>query len=271
MALCPSLPVLLYHHVGPDHKTFGSTSERFTSHMRYLSEHGYKTLTGKQYEACAMGSSPQPVKAVLITFDDGYASSYTNALPILERFGMHAVAFVITQKVVDGPPRRGAIEPANEEDLYLRWAEIDKMIASGVFEAHSHSHAHVRWGGRHFDTTEDYLRRLEADLATSRRLLTERVGGAGLNHLAWPWGESTEDGRVLARTLGFSFQYTVRNDFNTPATSLEQINRLLVDGTSLPAFVARLEFFRSSLPGHLYPRLRRKYDWMKRVIAKKEN
>lgn len=268
MNLCPSLPVLLYHQVGPAHGAYGSTSEQFLSHMRYLLEHGYKTLTGKQYEACAMGSGPQPGKAVLITFDDGYASSFTNALPILERFGMHAVAFVITQTVGDGPPRRSAIEPATEEDAYLRWAEIEEMIASGVFEAHSHSHAHVRWRALHADNVE-YLRMLEADLATSRRLLAERLGGAGLNHLAWPWGESTEDGRALARRVGFSFQYTVRNDFNTHATPLDQINRLCVDGTSLLSFAARVEFFRSSLPSHAYPRLRRTYDWMKGVIAEK--
>lgn len=267
MHLCPSLPVLLYHQVGPDHG-YGSTSEQFYSQMRYLSEHGYTTLTGKEYEACALGAGPLPVKAVLITFDDGYASIFTNALPILKRFGMHAVAFVITQRVGDGPPRHGAIEPSPEEEAYLRWAEIEEMIASGVFEAHSHSHAHVRWRTLHADIAE-YLSVLEADLATSRRVLVERLGGAGLTQLAWPWGQSTEDTRALARRLGFYLQYTVKNDFNTRATSLDQINRLCVDGTSLPAFVARVEFFRSSLPSHVYPRLRRTYDWMKRGIAEK--
>lgn len=268
MNLCPTLPVLLYHQVGPDHGAFGSTPEQFLSHMRYLSEHGYKTLRTKEYEACARGVAPPLLKAVLITFDDGYANTFMNALPILERLGMHAVSFVITQRVGDGPPRRGLNEPALETEPYVRWAEIEEMVASGVFEMHSHSHVHVPWHEQYPDKAER-LRVLEADLATSRELLTERLGGTGLSHLAWPWGRSSEDTRALARRLGFEFQYTVKYDFNTQATPLDQINRLRLDGKSLAAFVAHLEFFRNSLASHIYPPFRRKYDWMKGLIAAK--
>jgi peptidoglycan/xylan/chitin deacetylase (PgdA/CDA1 family) len=265
MNLCP---VLLYHQVGPDHGSNSSTCEQFVSHMQYLSEHGYKTLTSREYEACATGDGPPLVKAVLITFDDGFADNFTNAFPILKRFGLHALAFVITQRVGDGPPRRGANEAAPGAEAYLRWAELEEMVASGVFEAHSHSHAHVRWHQLYPDKAER-LRVLEADLTTSRRLLTERLGGTGPSHLAWPWGRSWEDTRALARRLGFEFQYTVRYDFNTPATPLDQINRLRLDGKSLAAFASRLEFFRNSLLSHVYPAVRRKYDWLKGLIAAK--
>ena len=266
--VCPSLPVLLYHQVGSDHGEYSSTSEQFLSHMRYLSEHGYRTLTSTEYETYAMGEGPPPVKAALITFDDGFANTFTNAFPILERFGMHAVVFVITQKVGDGPPRRGANEPAPDAKTYLRWAEIEKMVTSGAFQAHSHTHAHVPRHALPIDRAE-HLRVLEEDLATSRRLLRERLGATGLNHLAWPWGHSREDSRALARRLGFTYQYTVRNDFNTRATPLDQINRLCMDGKSLAAFVARLEFFRNSLLSRVYPTLRRKYDWMRGLIVER--
>jgi peptidoglycan/xylan/chitin deacetylase (PgdA/CDA1 family) len=264
--LCPCVPVLLYHRVGPERGTNRSTPEQFWSHMQYLVEHGYKTLTRREYEAYAMDDTLPVAKAVLITFDDGFANTFTHALPILKHFGMHALTFVITQEVGEGPPRRGSHAPPPEASAYLRWTEIEEMVASGVFEAHSHSHAHAQWHELYPDETER-LRVLEADLLTSRRVLTERLGGTVLSHLAWPWGRSREDSRALARRLGFDFQYTVKYDFNTQATPLDQINRLHLDGKSLASFVAQLEFFRNSWISRIYPSMRGKYDRLKGLIA----
>lgn len=264
LIICPSVPVLLYHSIGSGCLPTRTSPERFLSHMRYLAAHGYKTLTCTEYEAWARGGGDPRTKAVLITFDDGVASQFTHALPVLERFGLHAVAFVITQKVGDGPPLPAAAQSASETaEPYLRWQEIQRMVESGVFEVHSHSHAHVRWDALHPDPA-DRARALEADLSASRALLSERIGSTDPGHLAWPWGRSSDDMRALARCHGFAFQYTVKYDFNTSATPLDQINRLHMDGKSLVAFAAILEFFRSSWPMFTFSRLRRQYDGMKR-------
>jgi peptidoglycan/xylan/chitin deacetylase (PgdA/CDA1 family) len=267
MMVCPQLPVLLYHSIGPGRLPTRTSPERFLSHMRYLSAQGYKTLTCAEYEAWARGDGDPRAKAVLITFDDGVASQFTHALPILERFGQHAVTFVITHKLGDGPPRYADDQSAcGTEEAYLRWHEIAHMVASGAYEVQSHGHKHVRWDALHPDIA-DRARVLEADLVASRALLMERVGSIDLGHLAWPWGRSTDEMRALARRHGFRFQYTVKYDFNTPATPLDQINRLLMDGKSLVAFVAILEFFRASLLSRVYSPLRRRYDRMKGGVA----
>lgn len=41
-----------------------------------------------------LSSGRLPPRALAITFDDGYADNYTVALPVLQRFGMHATFFV---------------------------------------------------------------------------------------------------------------------------------------------------------------------------------
>lgn len=266
MKHCPALPVLLYHRVEPARGANSITPEQFSSHLRYLSEHGYKTLTCEEYEAWATGDLPPLDKAVLITFDDGYANTFTNAYPILKRFSMHASVFVITEKVCDGPARHGGNGAEPEADDYVRWTEIKEMVGSGVFDVHSHSHAHARWHELYPDKAER-LRVLEADLTTSRKLLAEHLGGTGFRHLAWPWGRSRAETRELARRLGFEFQYTVRYDVNTPATPLDQINRLPLDEKSLPAFVACLELFRNPLMSRVFPPLRGSYDRIKSLVG----
>lgn len=42
----------------------------------------------------ALQAGRLPPRALAITFDDGYADNYTVALPVLQRFGMHATFFV---------------------------------------------------------------------------------------------------------------------------------------------------------------------------------
>lgn len=49
----------------------------------------------------ALQAGKLPPRALAITFDDGYADNYTVALPVLQRFGMHATFFVASG-FVDG-------------------------------------------------------------------------------------------------------------------------------------------------------------------------
>ena len=266
MAQCPALPVLLYHRVGQKCRSSNSTPELFLSHMHHLAENGYRTLSGEEFEACALGKMATPQKAVLITLDDGYANNYLNAYPILKSLGMRAVIFAITGKIGHEKARRSAVATGSDAEEYLRWSEISDMVSSGVFEAHSHSHTHVRW-----DLVPDLgerMRVLEEDLAISRQLLKDQLGGSESCHLAWPWGLSVEDTRALAKRLGFKFQYTVKHNFNKRGTSLDQINRLCMDGQSLRAFTARLGFYRNPVLKHVYPPLLRQYDLIKRLVKK---
>jgi peptidoglycan/xylan/chitin deacetylase (PgdA/CDA1 family) len=45
-----------------------------------------------------------PARAVWITFDDGYRSVVTNALPVLEHFGISATAFICPSAAITGEP-----------------------------------------------------------------------------------------------------------------------------------------------------------------------
>jgi peptidoglycan/xylan/chitin deacetylase (PgdA/CDA1 family) len=91
----PSALVLLYHRVADiacDPQWLCVTPRHFAEHLEVLNQFG-PTLTVRQLnEVRETGSIPR--RAVVVTFDDGYADNLYNAVPLLERHDVPATFFV---------------------------------------------------------------------------------------------------------------------------------------------------------------------------------
>jgi len=87
--------ILIYHRVldEPDFMRPGEVDKNeFTWHMELMSRY-FNVLSLK--EALEKADEDNlPPRAVCITFDDGYADNYFNALPILNKFGLEATFFI---------------------------------------------------------------------------------------------------------------------------------------------------------------------------------
>ncbi len=73
---------------------------QFKSHLKWLNDNGYKTLTMKEFRDWMYGYTELPEKSVLITIDDGAMGTgkhngYT-LIPALEEYNAHATLFLIT-------------------------------------------------------------------------------------------------------------------------------------------------------------------------------
>lgn len=90
-----NIPILAYHDVieNPVNDTDISI-ENFEKQMKYLYNHNYKTLSLDEFYEWKSGKNISGKKIVL-TFDDGKESFYTNVIPILEKYNFKAVVFVI--------------------------------------------------------------------------------------------------------------------------------------------------------------------------------
>lgn len=89
-------PILTYHSVGevvpPRFDAFVVSPQRFREQLRALQRDCFTTLTVSQmmrYRAANI-----PIRAAVITFDDGFADFLTEALPALLEFNMTATLFV---------------------------------------------------------------------------------------------------------------------------------------------------------------------------------
>jgi peptidoglycan/xylan/chitin deacetylase (PgdA/CDA1 family) len=145
------VPVFVFHSLEP---------ESFGSKLRYLADNGYVTLSADEYFQALMGSRPAPERAVLLTFDDGRGSLYGVGLPLMRRFGMRGVVFLIPgrmrSRVGPLPPtwddvRDGAVpasavlqHESHPQGTFLTWEELSQLERSGLFDFQSHTLMHAR-------------------------------------------------------------------------------------------------------------------------------
>jgi peptidoglycan/xylan/chitin deacetylase (PgdA/CDA1 family) len=78
--------ILAYHDI--------EKSDAFELHLQHVRTH-CRPVSLEDVIA-ALGGAPLPARAVLVTFDDGDPSVFDVALPILRRYEIPAVAFVVT-------------------------------------------------------------------------------------------------------------------------------------------------------------------------------
>ena len=98
-----TLPVLLYHHVGPaqpgTHASLTVSPTRFERHVRWLAWRGYRGICPADWLRWLNEGKGLPDKPVLFTFDDGYADLAEFALPVLRRYGFGAAVFIVTRQL----------------------------------------------------------------------------------------------------------------------------------------------------------------------------
>ncbi len=74
------------------------TRETFEMQMRYLARYFRVVSMEELLEAVKKGIQPKE-KTCVVTFDDGWRDTYTNAYPILKKYGIHATVFLATSYI----------------------------------------------------------------------------------------------------------------------------------------------------------------------------
>jgi len=135
----------MYHHVaaaGPDadaiRRDLSVSPANFEAQLRYLIARGYQPTTLKALMMHLQVGEPLPSKPVILTFDDGFKDQYTNAYPVLKRYGFVGSFFIITRFADEG------------REEHMSWAEIESLHANGM-EIGSHSYTHPSLRGKSFD------------------------------------------------------------------------------------------------------------------------
>ena len=179
---CSKLYILMYHDVvegdGSGCNDWTITTGRLREDLQWMTDQGFTFYLPREL---AQGV-PLAEKSVMITFDDGYASNYTLAYPLLKEFGAKAVISPIVRNIQEGVPG------------YLTWDMCREMAASGLVEFGSHTydlHGADDQGIRRLEgeCQADYEARVLPDLQTSVDLLSAELGQP-VTFFAYPNGKT---------------------------------------------------------------------------------
>ncbi|MEJ7611477.1 MAG: polysaccharide deacetylase family protein, partial [Ferruginibacter sp.] len=141
-----TIAVLAYHKIGEptdDWYTYNFVSQKtFEEHLEYLKNSDWECIDIKRFLAGLDDDNNLPDRSVLISFDDGYASTCEVALPLLQRYNFTAVVFVPTAFVgsYNSFDADLLIEP---KELMCTWEQLSALENSGVsVQSHGINHSH---------------------------------------------------------------------------------------------------------------------------------
>jgi peptidoglycan/xylan/chitin deacetylase (PgdA/CDA1 family) len=213
MSRAPWGPVLAYHAI--DHSGhFNAVSPRaFRTHMRLLHDRGYAAVSVADWWARRSGAAVAPApRTIAITFDDGYRSVLTAALPILHEFNFRATVFFATGAAGTRPAW------STGGDALLSWDEAAAARDGGLdFQPHTRTHPRLP------ALADDAARR---EIEGSRGDLRERLGVAA-DFFCYPHGAWSPATAELLRDLGFRGAFTTRFGWNAPAVPPFALERIV--------------------------------------------
>lgn len=195
------MTILCYHAIDPDWRSpLALRPCEFERQMAWLAANR-RVLSLDQVVARLDASGRLPRGETAITFDDGFRSVLTHALPILRRHHLPATVFVVGETLT--APRRAVDWVDTPPPWPLETLSLDELLAlqeAGVsVGSHSYSHRILP------SLSEDEC---EHDLRSSRELL-ETLLGRAVPFLAYPRGLHDASVRRAAAGAGFANSFSL--------------------------------------------------------------
>jgi peptidoglycan/xylan/chitin deacetylase (PgdA/CDA1 family) len=214
------VPVLLYHDVQavprPGLARWTVTPEQFRQHLDVVAASGRVALTVSEFAACLRGERPLGA-AVVVTFDDGYASTSAAVLELLDR-GLGATVY-ITSGTVDQPGMLSSVTIG-------RLSRLDRI------EIGAHSVSHPR-----LDELADDV--LATEVTHSKRAI-EAIVDAPVASFAYPHGFHDARARAAVIHAGYESAAAIKNAISHSADDPFAIARWTVTARTTPEDVGRI-------------------------------
>lgn len=177
-----TVPIILYHRIdySPIDSRYYVTPEKFEEQMKLLHDWGYTSITTTMLIQAIMQGTELPPRPFLFTIDDGNLDNYTNAFPIMQKYGFTGVLYIVGSYI-------GA-------ENYMTVEQILEMHTAG-WEVGSHSMNHL-------DLTKLDSDSLRFEIVESRKFLEEKLG-IPIPTFAYPFGAYNDSAFDYVKFSGY--------------------------------------------------------------------
>jgi peptidoglycan/xylan/chitin deacetylase (PgdA/CDA1 family) len=196
------VPILAYHQVMPAQNLPPSRAglvvdaRSFRWQMCLLRLLGFRAVSLDHVVLALDGCASLPARAVVITFDDGYAGVYTYAFPALRRVAYTATVFLIAEDFADATPAtRARAYPV------VTHTQVREMLAQGLTVG-SHTLSHQRLSPLPVDQVQTEVNRSKAVL--------EQAFGDTITTFCYPYGDTSPTVVAAVSAAGYTCATTTR-------------------------------------------------------------
>lgn len=214
-----SLTVVMFHRtLSPDDPRWRTCDPDYTLATPWLAESlaffkkHYHVVSLAQVLASRRDGKPLPPRALLITFDDGWADNADYALPELQRAGLPALLFVVADAV-------GTRQPFFQERLIAAWRRGTLKVADLAQAMRAHLVMPWRPEDESLEQLREGIARLEALPAERRQHILAPFMAAlddGLRHMV--------DRDELLRLAGGGVDLGLHGKTHTPMKLAEDLD-----------------------------------------------
>ena len=232
--------VLCYHDIPKKVNLdyFAVDQETFINTIEYFRMHHFHFVSLDDVIQAENGKKDLPSKAILLTFDDAYATYYDFVFPLLKEYKIPSVLAVVS----------GWLDkrPFLVRQKLMTWDQVKEVAQSPLVEIASHTH-NLHQGiiynpqgnedaaavARFFDlkahmyeADKNNEKRVFEDLLRSKKELEEKLG-VKVRSIAWPYGKYNTLTINAARQAGIDISFSL-NDRRSKIPNTGVIERFLV-------------------------------------------
>jgi peptidoglycan/xylan/chitin deacetylase (PgdA/CDA1 family) len=209
------VPVLCYHHIRDwvpsdteDDRAYIVPPSLLDQELKWLKDNGYTSVVAEQVYEYVKNGKPLPPKPIMLSFDDNDDNQFTNARPLLQKYGFTATFFIMTVAI--------------DRENYMTADQLKQLDKEGFdLEPHTWDHHMVT----DYKTDADWQKQMVRPRQTLEALL-----GHPTPFFAYPYGVYDTASAQKIEELGYKGAFRLR-DLSDPAVKHEYaIKRYIANG-----------------------------------------
>ncbi len=227
------VPVLMYHQFvdkvdkNSKVKTF-ITASHFELQLRVLKLLGYTTITFRDLDKIGLENRFKK-KYIILTVDDGYVNNYEYMYPLLKKYNMKAVIYMVAGR----DHNSWDMENHGEVKLpIMNESQVNELIKSGLVEIGAHTFTHVNLP---LVSHEEQVKEIRG----CKEFLEDKYG-IKVSSFAYPYGQLNDQVKQVVREAGYTSAVSTNTGTGVFEDDLFDIRRSGINKNGLVEFLVKI-------------------------------